>query len=123
MADFHDLEVYKRACELAVRIHNFRFNNQRAPKLASQVKRSSAAIAANIAEGYDLPPLEFASRIRVSIGESRESQHHLEFGMRINAIIEGDAEWATGELIEIRKMLYGLHKYLKRKAQRERDNI
>lgn len=115
MREFQDLHVYQRAVELSVCVHNFRINNQRAPRLASQLKRACASIASNIAEGYDLSPAEFASRVRIAIGESRETEHHLRFAARIDAIIDGDVDWAIGEIIEIRKMLYGLLRYLQAK--------
>ena len=110
-----DLVVYRRAVELSARIHNFKFAHRRVPGLAAQLKRATASISANIAEGYDKSPREFAARLKVAVGESREAQHHLFFAVQMDAIVHGDHEWAANELVELRKMLFGLLKHLGRK--------
>ncbi len=112
MGDHRDLEIYRRAMALALRIHAFKIAHRRAPKLASQLKRCSQSIATNIAEGYDRTPAEFAAKLRISIGESRELEHHLEFGSQVGAITSGDVPWALREVVEIRKMMYGMIRYL-----------
>ena len=114
MSDHHRLEVYRRSLELSVRVHQFAFADRRVPGLASQVKRAVHSIPSNIAEGDDRSPKEFAARLRIAIGESREAEHHLSFGVRMEAIVHGDHAWALRELEEVRKMLYGLKRYLER---------
>ena len=115
MKDYQDLIVYRRALELSVRVHAFKFASRRVPQLAAQLKRACASIPANIAEGYDRSPAEFASRLRIAIGESREAEHHLEFAVRMKAVTFGDHDWALNELVELRKMMFGLVKYIQRK--------
>jgi four helix bundle protein len=118
MRDYEQLEVYRRALELSVRVHDFKFAERRVPQLASQVKRAVHSISSNIAEGHDRSPKEFAARLRIAISESREAEHHLVFGVRLNAVTRGDHVWALKELEEVRKMMYGLLRYLAHKQRR-----
>ncbi len=54
MKSFRDLEVYKLAHELGVRIHKFSFllPKYELYETGSQIRRSSKAVSANIVEGY-----------------------------------------------------------------------
>ena len=75
-----DLEVYQRLCVLVLTVHKLTltFPKFERYELGSQVRRSSNAIPANLAEGFDNKHvniyLECISRAQ---GELRETVHHL----------------------------------------------
>ena len=54
MSSYRDLEVYRAAHEIAVRIHRFtlRLPKYEMHEVGSQLRRASKAISANLVEGY-----------------------------------------------------------------------
>lgn len=71
------------------------------------------SIDANIAEGRghrsDREQIRF---LRIAAGSSYELESHLIMARDLNFMREEDAIRLTGQLIEVRKMLFGLIKYL-----------
>ncbi|MHB1455237.1 MAG: four helix bundle protein [Saccharofermentanales bacterium] len=78
-----DLNVFKSAIELAVRIHELSQNFPPDEKysLTDQVRRSSRSVAANIAEAFRKRryPKSFISKLSDSEGEAAETQVWLYF--------------------------------------------
>ena len=57
-------------------------------------------------------PREYACYVRSSITSSKESEHHLLVARDTNAVVRRDADAVIAEVIEVRKMLHGLLRYL-----------
>ncbi len=55
---FEDLEVWKRACRLAVKIYQS-LEHSKDFTLKDQMQRASVSIASNISEGYERSPKDF----------------------------------------------------------------
>ena len=79
---YHDLEVYKRAYELALDIHKLSFNlpSRERFELSSQIRRAAVSIPLNIAEGDGRKDSEkeFKHFLRNSLGSCNEVQVLLE---------------------------------------------
>jgi four helix bundle protein len=79
---FRDLNVYKLAYELQQEIFELtkKFPKEEIYSLASQIRRSSRSIGANIAESWQKRryPAHFVSKLSDADGEQAETQHWLE---------------------------------------------
>ncbi len=106
MHDFRNLHVWKRAIELAMRVHALtrRISPAVAPGLRNQLCRAAASIPANIAEGARQESSGQTARfLSYAIGSTSEVESHLELAMRL-APQAGDVQATIDELIEIRRM-------------------
>ena len=78
---FRDLNVYIEACalDLAVFHHSKSFPKEELYSLTDQVRRSSRAIGANLAEAWAKRryPAHFVSKLTDSDGELQETRHWL----------------------------------------------
>jgi four helix bundle protein len=107
--NFRELEVYKKARELAQRVFQIsrEFPREEQYSLTDQVRRSSRSVGGQIAEAWSKRryPKHFASKLTDADGEQNETQHWIEIAFDSSYL---DAEVRT-ELIdrclEIGKML------------------
>ena len=75
-----ELKVYRRLVELHLRVHELSLTFPRFElyELGSQMRRSSNSAPANIAEGFNNKHRKiYLESISRSLGEIRETQHHL----------------------------------------------
>jgi four helix bundle protein len=110
------LKVWQKAHALALGVDRVA-NSSRAPAhsaLRSQVIRAAMSIPANIAEGRgrqsDREQIRF---LKISIGSCYELEAHLIMSRDVGFIRASDANNLIGQLEEVRKMLFGLIKYLR----------
>lgn len=77
--------------------------------LTSQVRRSSASIGANIAEGCgrDGEP-ELARFLRIAMGSASELEYHLLLARDLGILQEDLHQALSGDVIETKKMLASL---------------
>ena len=68
---FEELEVWKRACQLAVRVYEL-LKECHDFGLRDQMQRASVSIASNIAEGHERGGKDFARFLRVALGSAAE---------------------------------------------------
>ncbi|WP_353268494.1 four helix bundle protein [Gemmatimonas sp.] len=118
MHDFRNLHVWKRAIDLAVRVHAItrRISPAVAPGLRNQLCRAAASVPANIAEGARQETSAQTARfLSYAIGSTSEVESHLELAHRL-APHTSDVQAAIDELIEVRRMLCALRSYHKRKS-------
>ncbi len=109
---YRDIEAYQRAKELLAPVHALvrRLPREEQYELASQIRRASKSILANIAEGYGTKrsPAKFRSFLDVALGSANEMIVHLEVGHAIGYFEQGEVD----ELIEryeiVAKQLYRL---------------
>ncbi|MCJ7544598.1 MAG: four helix bundle protein [Phycisphaerae bacterium] len=103
-----DLQVYRRLVELHLQVHedSLGFPQFEMYELGSQVRRSSNSAPANLAEGFNNRHkniyLECISR---SLGEIRETQHHLMIAWRKRYMPKERYEQLVGEYNECSRML------------------
>ena len=79
--------------------------------LRSQLTRSTASIAANIAEGANSAgPRDFARYLQMAIGSSSETESHLDLAFRLALVPAGVVMPLIDEVVVIRKMLIVLRR-------------
>jgi four helix bundle protein len=85
---YRNLEVYQRSLDALVRVHELALTLPDFEKydLASQLRRASKSVPANIAEGYAKrrSPKEFVAFLTSAVGSANEVQVHLDVGCRLS---------------------------------------
>jgi four helix bundle protein len=105
---FEDLEVWKRACRLAVEVCK-ELHACREFALADQMRRSSVSIASNISEGAERDsPRDFIRFLRIAKGSSAELRTQLFISIELGVIEKSIAMTFVRETKEIGAMLQGL---------------
>jgi four helix bundle protein len=118
---FEDLEVWKRACRLAVSIYKT-LENCPDYGLKSQMERSAVSIASNIAEGAERGQKDFCRFLRIARGSSAELRTQLYIASKIGIVERQTASEFVSELKQISKMLTGLAKSLVVETKTRRTN-
>jgi len=115
MSSFRDLLVWQKAHALVLRIDLVIARIQRRrPRLADQLGRSAESVTACIAEGRGrATDKDFAHFISMAIGSATEVENHVQRGFDLGLIPQAEHESLTESVIEVRKMLIGLHKRLR----------
>jgi four helix bundle protein len=128
MQDHTKLLVWQRARSLTVSIDVIArgFPPAAAPGLRAQLMRAAMSIAANIAEGASRSSrADFARFLTIAAGSATETEHHLTVAGDLGLIDGSTASRLTDRVIELRRMLFGLHRALvaaQEKAEPGRSN-
>jgi four helix bundle protein len=108
MKDFHELKIWQRSHRLTLDVHRA---TQPFPKdeiygLTSQMRRASASIPANIAEGCGCQgDLELARFFQMAMGSACELEYHLLLAFDLRLLKESEYRPISKEGTEIQKML------------------
>jgi four helix bundle protein len=116
MGDFAKLHVWRKAHALALNVHATasRIRGSNYASLRSQMIRAAMSIPANIVEGRgQKSERDFARFLGYSLNSSSELEYHLVVARDIRAITLSDFMSLHAQLIEVRKMLYGLLRSIK----------
>jgi len=108
MKTYQDLIVWQRSMELAVAIYKLtrRFPKEEIYGLTSQIKRSTTAIPANIAEGQKRGGRkEFVQFLRIAYASGAELETHLELTKRLSFVDKDSYNTVDSLLSEVMKML------------------
>lgn len=116
MKDFHKLKVWEKAHHLTLQIYR---STQNFPKeelygLTSQMRRSSASIPTNVAEGCGRN--SNAERIQffnVATGSASELEYQIILAHDLHYLDDQSYFELLSELVEVRRMLYALVQRLK----------
>ena len=110
---FEELEVWKRACRVAVRVYEV-LKDCRDYGLRDQMTRAAVSIASNIAEGSERnSPLDYIRFLHIAKGSAAELRTQLYIAQRIGLIDQAVQAELTQECQELAAMLQGLAKSLK----------
>ena len=109
---FEDLEVWKRSCQLAVKVYEL-LAECKDFSLRDQMQRSAVSMASNIAEGSERTTKEFKRFLSIARGSSAELQTQSYIACKVNIITHDQMKIIVKECKEISKMLYGLANSLK----------
>lgn len=122
MQDYHKLHVWERAHTFAVEIG--RLAEEFRPgfsELRGQIVAAAQSIATNLVEGCAAASQkDFARFVDFSIKSSSEVEYELELARDHHLVDAATFERLVKEVIEIRKMSYGLRKRLLDAAPRRR---
>ena len=113
MNNYKDLIVWKKSVEMAVSIYKIvqTFPKSEVFALSTQLQRSSASIAANIAEGAGRnSDKEFVHFLSIALGSLYETETHLIIAQRVGYISTEIINELSPAIIEIDKMIRALQK-------------
>ena len=115
-SSFEELEVWQRACNLAVRIYEV-LGGCREYGLKDQMTRAGVSIASNIAEGAErASKAEFIRFVHIAKGSAAELRTQVYIACRTKLLSVDLQRELVAELISISSMLQALIKSLKRKT-------
>ena len=120
---YEDLEVYQKLVELHLEVHQLtlQFPSLEKYELGSQVRRSSNACAANLAEGWNNKHVNiYLEGINRALGELRETRHHLQMAFRKGNLTQKQIQSLLGGYDECGRMLRGLERSLERRQEADR---
>jgi four helix bundle protein len=104
---FEDLDVWKRACNLAVRVFEL-LKDCREFGLRDQMQRAAVSIASNVAEGAERGGKDFVRFLTIARGSAAELRTQVYIAGKIGALDRDTMTSLVAELKEISKMLTGL---------------
>ena len=114
MPGFRSLLVWQKATALAQRIGPVSQRIlRRNRRLADQLVRSAESVGANIAEGKGrATDRDFRHFVTIAIGSVTELDHHLQRALDSSLLTAAEHESLLIDVVEVRKMLFGLRKKL-----------
>jgi four helix bundle protein len=115
---FRDLDVYKRSMALLKPVLTLSLELPGYEKydLASQMRRASKSIVANIAEGYALrvAPRLFCKHLRIAYGSASEMRAHFDVALELGYISSAVHEDFQGQYTIVAKQLFKLWQHWRR---------
>lgn len=113
MKDFRDLKVWERAHLLTLHVYRATsgFPREELYGLTSQIRRCSASIGANIAEGCGKRGNgEFQRYLQIASGSASELAYHILLSHDLHFLGDLDYHQLSENLAELRRMLTALLK-------------
>ena len=120
---FENIEAWKKAREATKRIYLLTNSGEfsRDFGLKNQIRRSSASIMSNIAEGFEREGnKEFINFLSIAKGSCAEARSQLYIALDNGFITEDEFEGTNGSFIQVGKMIGGLMNYLKQTDKKGR---
>ena len=121
MSDFKKLLVWQKAHVMSLNAHRFAGRIRRADNLAlrSQIIRAAASIPTNIVEGCNQETVpQYKRFLRIALNSSSELEYHLLVARDLKLVQTSDAMSLMSQVIEVRKMLFGLINSLASRPER-----
>ena len=120
MTDFKKLKVWQKAHVMALDVHRVA-GQIRGPKhasLRSQMTRAAMSVPTNIVEGCGQQSArEFSRFLRIALNSTSELEYHLLAARDLKVVRPSGSLTLISQVIEVRKMLYGLLRYLSSRAE------
>jgi four helix bundle protein len=113
---FEELDVWKRACQLAVDVYEV-LRNSREFSLRNQMQRAAISIASNIAEGSERGGKDFVRFLSIARGSAAELRTQCYIACKIGVVSHDQVNPLVADLKEISKMLTGLARAIKLKTE------
>jgi four helix bundle protein len=123
MSDFKNLKVWQKAHTLALDTHRVacKIRGSNESGLRTQTFRAAMSIPANIVESRgQLTRREGCRYLRIALNSATELEYHLLTALELNAISGHQSLTLTTQLVEVRKMLYGLIRSLNNRGDPEK---
>lgn len=113
ISSFEDFEVYQRAYQISLAIHEFSLTLPKIEQfaLADQLRRASKSICANFAEGYGKQKQstgEFKRFLNMALGSSDEMRVWLNYCHDLSYLDKSKWQQWREEYVSISKMLQAL---------------
>jgi four helix bundle protein len=116
MESFRNLKVWEKAHALTLDIYQASrsFPKEELFGLTSQMRRASASVGANIAEGVCRKgDAEFSRFLYIAVGSASELEYHLLLARDLKVLRSTDYERLYGGVVEIKRMLTSLIRSVK----------
>ena len=113
MQDYKELSVWRKAHALALNVDRLAgsIRPRGSAGIIDQLRRSSLSISSNIAEGCARPTRkDFAKFLQIAIASASELEYQLRYAADSGRIPHSDFESRRADVIEVRRMLFGLLK-------------
>ena len=111
MRDFREIKVWEKAHLLTLEVYKATasFPTEERYGLTSQLRRSSASIAANIAEGFGRGGnAELARFLQIGMGSVSEVEYHILLAKDLNLLSKKIYDDLNGRVVEVKRMLASL---------------
>lgn len=111
MRDFREIKVWAKAHSLTLQIYKATatFPREEIYGLTSQMRRSSASIPANIAEGFGRGGnTELARFLQIAMGSASEVEYHVLLARDLNLLTQKIYDDLEGRIVEVKRMLASL---------------
>jgi len=111
MRNFRELKVWEKAHQLTLKIYTAtkRFPSDELYGLSSQMRRSSASVPTNIAEGCGRDgEAEFTRFLFIAMGSASELEYQIVLACDLKYLSRTGYEQLITDIEEIKKMLSGL---------------
>jgi four helix bundle protein len=115
MGDFRKLKVWEKAHSVTVRVHRVTtmMRDQRYASLRDQMIRPAQSIPTNIVEGSrQTSNKEFNRFLGYALNSASELEYQLMLASGVGATPEDETATLINNLVEVRKMLFGLSRRL-----------
>jgi four helix bundle protein len=115
MQDFRNLDVWHKAHALALDVHKTLVKHRRVDAhMRSQMSRAARGIPSTLVEGCGKDSqAELARFADMSIGSASELEYWILSARDVGYLPESDFERLTANVVEVRKMLFGLRKAIR----------
>lgn len=113
-----DLIVWQKAMDLVAECYQLaeRFQRKEQFSLTDQLQRAAVSVPANIAEGHGRKSTAaFLNYLSIASGSLAELETHIEIAIRLNYVSPEAAALPMTTIENVRRMLEGLIKSLKRR--------
>ena len=117
MRDFKKIQVWQKAHALTLKIYKAtaEFPNDERFGLISQLRRAMASVPTNIAEGAGRETqTDFARFIHIATGSASEVEYLLLLSHELGYLSQEEYSQLEKDSVEVKRMLYGFGKALKR---------
>jgi four helix bundle protein len=120
MTDFKKLKVWQKAHVMVLDVHRVagQIRGAKHASLRSQMTRAAMSVPANIVEGCGQQSTrEYSRFVRIALNSTTELEYHLLTARDLAAVRASDSLTLISQVIEIRKMLYGLLRFLTSRSE------
>lgn len=117
MQDYRNLEVWKKAHQLALAVYRAtqRFPTEERFGLVSQTRRAAVSIGSNIAEGSGRDfPKEFVRFLSFAKSSASETEYQILLARDLGYLMPSEHAQLADEVAGIRQMLYRLQQTVER---------
>jgi four helix bundle protein len=124
MGEFGKLHVWRKAHALALNVYRVSeaIRNPVHLSLRAQMIRAAVSIPTNIVEGRgQRSDRDFCRFLRYSVNSSSELEYHITIARDIRAISLKDFQTLFDQLVEVRRMLYGLIRVISDQTRKSPD--
>jgi four helix bundle protein len=121
MRDFRKIQVWQKSHDLTLRLYKITstFPKEELYGLTSQIRRASASIPSNIAEGCGRDTqIELARFVHIAAGSASELDYHLLLSHDLGYINKETYQELENSISEIKRMLHGFEKPVSSNSKR-----